>query len=298
MKLHTDHHFIIGHSHIGNGKPCQDHALSGTIMPSQDAPQRAYAVISDGCSNGANTDIGSRLITTSTVKAIHTILRYHSKIQPEHPERIYELSGVFAHSAAEFMGIDKLDMLATQLFAVVDQNGKGFVSVYGDGAIAIIDVEGGMTIHSYEWSRNMPFYPHEDRQKFIAHHGGKDALALTQRSLQITPDGEITMDADFVFSVEGGTNGITLFFDVKDNNFDNKTAFVCLFSDGVQQVDKMTMIEAVKALTAFKTLGGDFVKRRLIRFDRDSKRNGTGPVDDLAVAVVAIDHEENEAEDA
>ena len=56
----------------------------------------------------------------------------------------------------------------------------------------------------------------------------------------------------------------------------------------------MTMIEAVQALTAFKTLGGDFVKRRLIRFDRDSKRNGSGPVDDLAVAVIAVEHEEPE----
>ncbi len=64
MKFHTDHHFIIGHGHLADGKPCQDYTLSGLVGGG------AYAVVSDGCSSAGQTDIGSRIIAITTGNAI------------------------------------------------------------------------------------------------------------------------------------------------------------------------------------------------------------------------------------
>jgi hypothetical protein len=179
-------------------------------------------------------------------------------------------------------------MLATQIFAVADASGEAFVSLYGDGGFAFIDVDGAMTLYTYEWKNNMPFYPHEDRRRFIDFHGGYSAPVFIQRSYQLTPEGEIAVALETELSAENGCNGVTF----QLNLIKQRTALICLFSDGIEQVDKMTTVEAVQGLTAFKNLSGEFVKRRLIRFDHNSKKNGSGPVDDLAMAVIAVDHEQ------
>lgn len=285
MILHTDHHFIIGQNHVGLGMPCQDHALSGLIQ------QRAFAVVSDGCSGGGHTDIGSRLITTSTLKAMKMILPHDRDFIEEHISTIYDVACAIGNSAGQHLGLSSRDMLATQLFAIVEPSGKCSISIYGDGAIAFVNTDGEMTIHTFEWKNNFPFYPHEDRRRFIEVHGGKDELSLTQTIYSLLPNGTIDFKADRTFTCEAGCNGISFITDV----ITQKTAFVCLFSDGYAQVDKTDQLDVIRSLVAFKTVAGTFVKRRLIRFARDSKHDGAaGPLDDMGMAVIAIDHEDSE----
>ena len=64
IKLHTDHYFHIGDTHLTAGKPCQDYAISSVDN------NAAFAVVSDGCSTGGDTDIGSRIIALSTITAL------------------------------------------------------------------------------------------------------------------------------------------------------------------------------------------------------------------------------------
>ena len=69
MQFFTDEYFHIGRAHLGNGQPCQDYALSGQTE------ETAWAIISDGCSSGGKTDIGARLITLTTAKALKNIAK-------------------------------------------------------------------------------------------------------------------------------------------------------------------------------------------------------------------------------
>lgn len=298
MKLHTDHHFVIGHGHVTSGKPCQDHAISGMLKAHSCAVERAFAVVSDGCSSAGQTDIGSRLVTSSTVKALRMVLPDGAEFQDKHPEAVYEVSGVLANTAANHLGLNSRDLLATQLFAVVEPSGKCFVSVYGDGAVAFVDHEGGICAHIFEWQRNFPFYPHEDRRRFVELHGGVDSPSLTQTAYTISPQGEVTLSLETTLTAGHGCNGVTFFSDVAK---DKKTALVCLFSDGVMQVgrvdpkseiEKIEPLEVVRRLVAFKGLAGEFSKRRMIRFLKECRDIGVGPLDDLGYAVIAVEHED------
>jgi hypothetical protein len=285
--------------HVTSGKPCQDHAMSGLIKPHSCAIERAFAVVSDGCSGGRHTDVGSRLVTTSTIKALRMVLPDDTPFVRAHPEAVAEVSDVLVNTAAEHLGLNSRDLLATQLIAVVEPSGNCFVSVYGDGTVAFVDRDGGITAYTYEWAKNTPFYRHEDRRQFIALHGGNDVLALSQTSYQINPVGETTLTLETTLTVENGCKGITFI----NNVFDMNTALICLFTDGVMQigrtepnaqVERIEQIEVLRNLIAFKNLSGEFVKRRLIRFLRDCRTKGVGPLDDLGYAVIAIEQENDD----
>ncbi len=282
MKFHTDHHFIIGHNHFSDGKPCQDYALSGVIG------NTVYAVVSDGCSGAGKTDIGSRIITMTTVKVIQRALKY-SDIDGGFPAHIYEYSMASANSAKEILGLSERDMLATHLFVVVNEENRAAFSVYGDGAVVVVSKTGIINAYLYEWAQNMPFYSHQDRARFIDAHGGPKTKALLETYHQIAPDGEIKVTVEHPFSTEQGCNGVCFDIDIKATD----TALICLFTDGIKQVDNMDLFDALRSLVGFKTFDGSFVKRRLIRFLADSKKIGCGPLDDLGVAVIAIENEEH-----
>jgi hypothetical protein len=68
--------------------------------------------------------------------------------------------------------------------------------------------------------------------------------------------------------------------------------FVAVFSDGVTQVDGMDWRDVVAELMNFKSIEGDFVKRRMNRFLKDCRAHGKGPIDDISMACIHIDHEE------
>lgn len=283
MKLHTDHHFVIGQTHLSAGKPCQDHAISGVSGVSS----AAYAVLSDGCSSGGNTDIGARLITVSTVKALR-LMGEPFQVFDQTADQITDVSRVLARSAANNLGLSQDDLLATQLVAVVDNEGKAFTHVQGDGAVAIVRQDGSALVSLYTWDLNMPWYPHYERGQFIQAHGGWDSPALCQTDFSFAPDGKLENMREISFTAKNGVNGITSYLDVTNRN---KISLIVLLSDGISLIDKMPVTEVMRSLLGFKSLSGEFVKRRLNRFIKDCRTTGVGPLDDLSVAAIAIEHE-------
>ncbi len=195
---------------------------------------------------------------------------------------------MFAEHARRALGLTNWDMMATQLYAVVDNTGHASLSVYGDGAMVLVSRTGIITAYVYEWARNAPFYPFQDRKIFTECQGGSNTRSLLETFYQIDAAGEALVAVEHPFSTEDGCNGIKLLIDVEKTD----TALICLFTDGIQQVDNMSLFDTLRGLVGFKTLSGEFVKRRLIRFLNDSKKAGLGPIDDLGVAVIAIDREE------
>ena len=260
LRFHADCAFHIGAQHLRTGLPCQDYAVANALG------DRAYAVVSDGCSSGGRTDVGARLIALGAAKA----LREEYRIDPTH----------IALEAARTFDLVKNDMLATCLSLSVGPDGVKML-VQGDGVTASMDSDGRVLMRRMDWSLNMPCYPiYSDDQyaQFIAAQGGSEAEAFhVQLCLNDDKEG-VTIHRRVDKSVGGYLYG-----------FDVLPRTVAIFSDGVTQVDGMEWQDVVCELMSFKSVEGDFVKRRLNRFLRDAEKRGRGPIDDIAMAAIVVE---------
>jgi len=151
--LHTDHYFQIGSMHLTSGKPCQDYAISGV----QD--NVALAIVSDGCSTGRHTDVGSRLLSLSTATAIreHWITNRNA-CDKAVPREVSLRQNIVLSGIKQALGLNINDMLATCLYVYVSPLG-GFIHVQGDGVIALKYRDGNIMMSRFEWQNNTPYYP-------------------------------------------------------------------------------------------------------------------------------------------
>lgn len=149
----TDHYFHIGGAHLTGGKPCQDYAISGVC------DEMAFAIVSDGCSTGRHTDVGSRLLTLSTASAIRNHWSTHHEIDAmKTPLAVSVKQNVLLAGMRDNLELISEDLLATCMYVYVSPGG-GIVHVQGDGVVAIKYRDGRIVMHNFEWINNMPFYP-------------------------------------------------------------------------------------------------------------------------------------------
>jgi hypothetical protein len=275
MPLYTDHSFHIGEQHLRTGKPNQDYALSGLINN-----ERAYAIVSDGCSSGGHTDIGARLVTLATKRAItSTILEDSFDLT-----QVKMLSIKHLIETGEALALTTNDMLATAVVAVANTAGSVSCYIFGDGVIAKQDHSGAILATRFRWEKNAPFYPAyqgELRKQFSLLQSAEPAL--TCEWWKITDD-EIALLATGSIRGARGMEGIDLRHEPPTSIPD--LAHVAVFSDGVEQVDGMDWQQVVRKLLAFKTTNGQFATRRMNRFLSEARKTGRGPLDDIAMAVI------------
>jgi hypothetical protein len=258
MRFHADSSFHIGHQHLRTGSACQDYALAGTLV------DRAYGVVSDGCSSGGRTDIGARIIALGAAKA----LREGYKFDPIN----YIL-------AARPFDIEDSDLWATCLSMSVSEDGAS-VRIQGDGVVAVVNPDGGLCILKMDWAQNMPCYPayaDDGFKQFVAAQGGPE-----QSAFQV----ETWIDNNGTTIQHHRTSDV---LDGHQINITGRVRSVAIFSDGVAQISGISWRDAVKELMAFKSLEGDFVKRRMNRFLIDQNKTGSHPIDDIAMAAIAIE---------
>lgn len=285
MRLYTDDYFVIGGQHVVDGKPCQDHTLSGTLGDA------AYAVLSDGCSSGELTDIGARITTT----AIRTAIRNHRNLSQNSvgasvAKEIDLQQRVILSGVRGTLGLSQQDMLATSMYAYISPEG-GLVQVRGDGIVAFVYAGGAIRLHKFEWDGNAPLYPayaDDEFAQFRGWHGGSDAQALSEDT-RLFADGEWTDVGGGTYGTEQGIAGITLRLSPTDMR---ELSYIALMSDGAAQVDNIDWTDAALRLVSFKNAEGAFVKRRLSRFLKEAHKVGDGPIDDISVAVIRIEHTE------
>lgn len=276
----TDDHYLIGGMHVREGKPCQDHALSGMFG------DVAFAIVSDGCSSGGLTDVGARLVSLTMASSIDNARLRESDFVPEAlvSEHIKKLRAI-----ANELPVTSDDLLATCAFAVMTPVG-GFAHVRGDGVIAVKMKDGSILLTRFDWADNMPFYPAyslgREREFVTAHGGDENAPRLTDETWVFRSGEGFRRVGTTSYTVMQGMQGlITPMPDI------DKMSFVAVFSDGVTQVDGIDWKDAVVELLAFKGVEGVFAKRRMIRFDKDARKRGQGPQDDIAFAVIHVERE-------
>ncbi|NTW13439.1 MAG: protein phosphatase 2C domain-containing protein [Candidatus Moranbacteria bacterium] len=274
----TDHYFHIGEWHSHAGKPCQDHALSEV------GSRSAFISIADGCSSGKETDIGARILNLSTLAALREETHSHENLSEVGAGRIAMRQELLLEQAGNLLGLKEDDLLATCLHAALNEDG-GYVSVQGDGVVAIKFHDGRLLLRRFEWANNMPFYPaYRSRrlQDFISAHGGDvDALRFSETIWTGNGAGGWEQETVLEHRIRDGIEGIVIPLARGE-----EIEFVALFSDGVTQMKELDWKEAVCRFTAFKSTAGEFLKRRMIRAIGESERAGGGPLDDIACAII------------
>jgi hypothetical protein len=274
MTLAHDHSFHIGEQHLKNGKPCQDYADSGMLSDSV-----AYAIVSDGCSSGGKTDIGSRLMVLATEQALR------EQFNPVVPRlnAIKDARDAYLRSWRDSLHLENKDLLATGLFIAADTN-QCVVNIAGDGVL-VIKTDGYIIAKKYEWRKNTPFYPAynlipEQKESFVALHE-KAAGALTIETWSLDADTTELNNVETISVTEGvGEDSFII------SEMNGLVDLAAVMSDGVLQVDGVDWKDVVQELVAFKSMSGQFAVRRMNRFLAQAKEAGRGPIDDIAYAVI------------
>ncbi|HEY4511718.1 MAG TPA: protein phosphatase 2C domain-containing protein [Candidatus Paceibacterota bacterium] len=285
MKLTADAHFLIGHDHFTSGKPCQDYALSGVVGNS------VFAMVSDGCSTGGQTDVGARTIALTSAKAIRGCSELGT---PFGAPQVGLIRRDGIRQASIILGLTARDMLATCIYGFVSPTG-GFIHIDGDGVAAIVHVNGDLSVYRFDWADNTPFYPIylEHPQDFIVGHGGDPAaLRLTKEHWHAPRGKTLEKVSRTEISVADGMRGVTISLSEAELN---QSHYIAIFTDGVTQVDGIEWRDVIMSLTTFKTSEGEFAKRRLNRMIKDAARDGRkGPLDDISYAVIKLSHNKGE----
>ena len=285
----TDHIFHIGSQHLRNGKPCQDYALSGVLDGA------AYAVVSDGCSSGDRTDIGSRLVCLASAQGITE--QWMKQRQVNIHAAVDLQQQLLLATAKNLLGLTVGDQLATSLYAFVSGQGA-LVHLRGDGVIATVNNNGVLSLTRVEWAQNTPFYPAytgNGLDNFIRHHGGDlKGNAVMWERWEGTDMTSVKEVASGSLSLWQGIEGYTLMLSAEEAS---NLRYIAVFTDGVTQVDGLSWLQAACNLLAFKSTQGDFAKRRMGRFLRDVESLGKGPSDDIGYAVIHITPTEQEGGD-
>ena len=273
MRFTTDHCFVQGSLHARAGKPAQDYAISGV------REEGAFAIVSDGCSGGRETDVGARIISLSMRSAIEDNLKYGTAIGQRCLDSIRRVKNV--------LDLWDNDLLATCVYAVITPT-DAHLRCLGDGAYAFLYQHGNLIAGRFEWDNSMPAYPIyltrlEQQYQFIANH----TKELSCTEYRLFDWGGETHDATPKFyTADAAFRGVTV--EIPDRGC---LAAIAVFSDGVALVDGMDWQEVVRQLMAFKSFTGEFAKRRMLRFVESAQKVGKGPQDDLAYAVIRVDNE-------
>ena len=264
-KICVDGFFTIARQHL----VCQDYAITA-VEPFP------LLILSDGCSNSRDTDIGSRLLVKSAQKILCSTLR--TGAFPSYQELGTAILAN-ATQAAECLALRRSALDATLLLAICHDD-VVTVMMYGDGYLAAMRNDGSLEYTSVSYADNMPYYlnywPDEPRQRqYLAEsHDGKDTLTITTHSQQ--PETQLAdYDAPLVWTFPASDYRLVALCS------DGVAAFSSLETGQVVPVEQM-----LAGLLTFKTTAGEFVTRRAKRLLKELDKQGIFPADDFSIAVM------------
>jgi hypothetical protein len=285
----VDSMFIMGHDH----NVCEDYAYSGKFVICDDGTvcksdaenellgeEVSFAVISDGCSSSDNTEMGARLLCYSFVETILEHYKMCSEFDGYHAEIIGD--NILKNTIKEVPNFDimrsgvKGSCLDATLFGVFADREKVYVFGWGDGVVAVKSKD-GVDVNEVVFESNAPYYlSYRGNSKrdeiYKKEFGGAGAYC------------ELNMDNE-----DGRCGGRYCFDSMSKISFfkayeGNDDILVSVMSDGVGSYFNTDLEEVVKEMTAYKGFNGNFVKRRMKRFERDCVKDGVKHADDISCA--------------
>ena len=268
--MHSNAFFAIGTSH----DVCQDYARAGVTRRGLGlAEKRCFAVVSDGCSSSAHSDLGARLLTCA---AMHALDVYGDCLNAE-----WLVSR--AASAADQLGIDRGCLDATLLAAWEEDSGNVRVWAAGDGTIAAKRRDGRIetwTIDDSGAPAYLSYLLKESRMRQYLYEGyGTRKITHKLGTLE------------WVETLPVGVAPWSFVLCPKDYEF------VVLLSDGVESFqntsgcskEPLPSSSVLEQLMALKSTRGQFMVRRCRRFlQHHCAKEQWEHFDDLGVAGIYL----------
>lgn len=271
--MNTDHAMLPGTRHVRGAIPCQDYTVSG----------EGWAVVSDGCSGGKETDLGSRIWALALAK---TLREFGPSVLTR---RLWLHDHLIAMASPWLDQIGPLDGLAT-LVAIGMHEERLFGVMAGDGGFVLSLRDESFVVIEVSYSDNKPMYidyfrnelfrenlktqiGYQAVQTRITHYDSEgNLLKMKEQSSPIRFDSPI---AEFDFLS-------LLSIDMADIH----VALACtdgIFSRPVGQGSSLA------ELVGFHNYTGEFARRRLGSLSTRWTANATMPSDDLAIAAIHFD---------
>lgn len=259
----TNAAFVIGTRHACVAQPCQDYARAG----------ENWVAVSDGCSQGGNTDLGAR----AWVLAAQRVVRHDGLTAITNPLEFMNRVLEEGRALTDELPFD--DCFATiGVGAFVDDHFHAFLQ--GDGCIAVALANGGIEYWDIESPKNAPLYPQYLLQPELIKAWDAMVEGACARAKRFQYDADGTLLNMSVEDLDTQT-----FFNKVWSKDDVYAMLVC--TDGVFTVPHKKDFDMLNDLFSVKDPTGAFIQRRIAAMQRAWIRNNeTYNADDLAVGAV------------
>jgi hypothetical protein len=259
--------FMIGDDH----QVCEDYALAnGNCL-----------VLSDGCSSSVNTDIGSRMLCHAVHNNINIFRNMNFSLDDRLNLVLYE-----SIKALKMVGLSEDAALCTLLMAIEYPSSISF-HIIGDGSIFLVKKNKDIIVYDISFPSNAPKY-----LSYRLSSGNRERFNEIDKGRKIDKwiikgDGVELLSSDF--EAPGSYKDVKTFFIDKS---ELKVAGMASDGMGSFYTSKNTFLDTIniyKSFLPFKNLKGEFVKRRLKRFEKTLKEDGnTKHYDDISVAAMTL----------
>ena len=262
--------YIKGHSHL----KCDDYA----------AHSDKCGFLSDGCSSAKNSDIGAKLLSFYALENINHFL-YLNKGRYDFKEFIFYLENFIKENWVNTSVLKQNniieDLFSCTLGGIVKHNDNIYLSLLGDGCIYYELDNGEKYIVIVSFEKNYPFYISYLFTESVFNNWEQ----LSDNNIKIDhykfENNEWTLIPK---SIPTDTLYLTITYPL------NSIKTASIFSDGVEQCNGLSTIEAINELVNFKNTNIDFAWRRLRRFEENRNKQNLYNQDDISIVSYVRDN--------
>lgn len=276
--MNSDCFFKIGHMH----DTCEDFALAGIN------DERAFAIMSDGCSGSPRTDFGARFLSLAMEQLLNG-----GKITEYEIGQLHIVGLSMARMMSTTAGLNDFCLDATLGYVFTDEH---FFRTFlcGDGAIAALKKNGEKWATVIEYPSGAPPY--------LSYSLNEERTRNYLKSTNECPFTIYTYKWDSLQNVsknvrdERGMNSHAFIFPREEYDL------VMVMSDGVSSFQRPVISETARhfelvnpvvimdELLNVKSYQGDFIKRRYKRILKNlCAKDGWKHLDDISVAAICSD---------
>lgn len=272
--MHTDYAVLTGTHHTATATPCQDYCFAQT------RPNRAWAVVADGCSTGGETDLGAR----AWAGGAKALLEQADGLLP--PE--LDIQAALLQAAEPFLApLAVADGYAT--LGMLEAQGKRVrATFFGDGVLLARHSDGTLTFINIQYDANAPFYLNYQRHPELLEawqngYPGQERHVLVNK---LDENGDLL---SFKMHREPALSGP---FQYEAHIDKDDLELVLIGTDGATSCGE-TLFSAVRELAGVKNSTGEFLRRRVAKLARQWQKTQQLPTDDLAIAGIWLGEEMN-----
>jgi len=244
-----------------NHKICEDYI----VINHQEIP---FIIVSDGCSDSANTDIGSRIIA---INAKNFITKNYSNIIVNKNSLINVFKQSLIHIKNLLLSESTLD--ATLLFAFIYEEQIHYF-IIGDGIIAY-KTKNATTIKTYHYQEEKVFYGnyYNNPSRLKAYTDAKVSLSL--ETTIINNENIVCVNNEEIFE--------KIIYHCIDLH---SLEYFFLSTDGLLScsVDPKVAKQHLIDFISFKNLKGEFIQRRYSMWKKNILKVGVNHQDDIGIA--------------